>query len=94
MNEQIWPLVHQQEVDCNSCARLAFTLREDRVCPVITCLGALGACGCLSSPRNAALMSSEGKANDAVGSPASPDGGAGMHRSAIKDNPGCELFQL
>lgn len=39
IKEQIWPLVRQLEVDGNSCARLAFTEREDRESPCHDVLG-------------------------------------------------------
>lgn len=41
INEQIWSLVCQLEVDCSSSSRLAFTEKEDRV-PLSQSLGALG----------------------------------------------------
>ncbi|PKU39404.1 hypothetical protein llap_10293 [Limosa lapponica baueri] len=46
---------------------------KERV-PFSPCLGALGVGDCLSSPRYDASMSSEARANDAMGSLSSTDG--------------------
>lgn len=66
INEQIWSLVCQLEVNCSSSARLAFTERGDRV-PFSQYLRALGI-RLPKLPWKWCPMSSEAKGKDAMGS--------------------------